>query len=660
MINSRLANLCLLLTLALGQTVAGQGDGLGLGGVLGGSEQTQQDDLFYDSRDRVAVDVKLSDSKVTPDGDFFIAVVISPDDGWHVYTGPDQGDLPEEYYRTRVIVELPAGSPLTVHADWKQWPDISYVDFLGDMLPVYEGQSVVFVPVTVAPDAASGQHTLTVKTAFQVCDDFTCLAPTPYPPDAGDTPADDWTSFGQTVTIAVSTPAEAAGGEDTGAFWSKLDASVMTEIRGGATAPKTLPFDVFGWKFTLTVTGAGFLLLLLVAAIGGFLLNLTPCVLPVIPIKIMSLSAHAANRKQMLGLGVAMAAGIVAFWMVLAVAIAAVTKFTAINQLFQYPLFTIGVGLVIALMAIGMCGLFSVRLPNFVYAFNPQHDSLGGSFFFGVMTAILSTPCTAPLMGAAAAYAATIHPAKTLIIFGAIGFGMASPYLVLATAPHLVDRMPRTGPASELIKHVMGLLMLAAAAFFIGTGISGLLQKAPEPPSVMYWWVVSALGVAAGVWLGYKTLRITTHATRRMIFGGLGVLITCVSILVGVALTDKGPIDWIYYTPGRFEDAKQQGNVVVMEFTAEWCLNCKFLEKTVLRNTEVVALFESGQAVPIKVDLTGKNTDGNAMLKDVERLTIPLLVVFGANGDVVFKGDFYTPDQVLDAVHEAGRVSKRP
>src|SRR5690606_18971771 len=108
-----------------------------------------------------------------------------------------------------------------------------------------------------------------------------------------------------------------------------------------------------------------------------------------------------------------------------------------------------------------------------VYRFNPGHDSYVGAVGFGVMTAVLSTPCTAPFMGAAAAWSLTQDAVVTWSTFGAIGVGMAAPYLVLSAYPSLVKRMPRTGPASELIKQVMGLLMLAAGAYFIGTGVVG-------------------------------------------------------------------------------------------------------------------------------------------------------------------------------------------
>ena len=277
------------------------------------------------------------------------------------------------------------------------------------------------------------------------------------------------------------------------------------------------------------------------------------------------------------------------------------------------------------------------------------------------MTGILSTPCTAPFMGAAAAYAATIHPAQTLIVFGFIGFGMALPYQVLSTFPHLVDRMPRTGPSSELIKQVMGLLLLAAGAFFVGTGIAGLLAAPPQPPSRLFWWVVAALGVAAGAWLAWRTFRISRSTVAHGVFGLIGVLIITISAWIGVTMTDKGPIDWIYYTPERFADAKSDGNVVVMDFTAEWCLNCKALESAVLHTDRVATVLAEEGIAPIKVDLTGNNPDGNAMLKTADRLTIPLLVVYDQHGAETFKGDYYTVDQVIDAIRsaQAQQVAKR-
>jgi thiol:disulfide interchange protein DsbD len=228
--------------------------------------------------------------------------------------------------------------------------------------------------------------------------------------------------------------------------------------------------------------------------------------------------------------------------------------------------------------------------------------------------------------------------------------------MVLSAFPRLVRKMPRTGPASQLIKEVMGLLMLATAAYFIGVGLSSMLNQPPDPPGQAYWWVVAAFVAAAGIWLAWRTLKIAHRPLNKVFFSGLGVLMAVGSVFLAVNFTERGPIPWQYYTPERFAEAKAAGKVVVMEFTAEWCLNCKTLEQTVLRDPRVVALLNDSRVVPMKVDLTGNNPAGNAMLKEAGRVTIPLLAVFNPDGEIVYKSDYYTVDQVVGAISDAGVV----
>jgi len=380
------------------------------------------------------------------------------------------------------------------------------------------------------------------------------------------------------------------------------------------------------------------------------LLNFTPCVLPLIPIKIISLSHVAQDRRRCFLLGLAMFLGVLIFWLALGALIALVSDFSATNQLFHYPVFTILVGLFIGIMATGIFGFFNVRLPNFIYMINPEQDTLQGSFGLGILAAILSTPCTAPFMGAAAAWAATQPPATTIATFAAIGAGMALPYLVLSAKPAWVEKMPKTGPASILIKQVMGLFMLAAAAYFVGVGMAALFADPPNPTTRIYWWPVMFFCIAAGGWLAYRTFQITAKVKLKTFYAGIGVMIMALSAWGAVQLTDQGQVDWVYYTPERFSKASSENKVIVMVFTAEWCLNCKVLEQGVFKDPKIVDLFAKDQLVTMKVDITGKNPAGKAKLKEVGTLTIPLLVVFSPAGKQVFKSDFYTADQVYEAV----------
>ena len=623
--------------------------------VFFGSTALAQQGVFRDSRDRVSVSIIIEPQQVLAGSDLIIAVVLDHEEHWHTHTNNPQvpealGD-PEDYYATEILIETPEDSPLTIHSEFIQWPESVDVEvgFIGVPVDyaVFAERAVVYIPVTVASNAKLGSTTIRVRTIFQACDETTCMAPTPM---QGQGPR--WEEYGIQKTIDIVSSKQSGLGNALDLF-DDFDSSVFGKIHAGVSAPsEEIKFDLFGIiKFNLEPSGSlGMFLLILVAMGGGFLLNLTPCVLPVIPLKIMSLSKSAGNRKATLILGVWMMLGVMALWLALGGAIAVFSGFTAINQLFQYPAFTIVLGIFIGVMAVGMGGLFSIRLPNFVYTFNPKHDSWLGSFLFGIMTAVLSTPCTAPFMGAAAAWATTQSAVWTMSVFGAIGFGMAVPYLVLAAFPHLVDKMPKAGPSSDVIKQVMGLLMLAAAAYFLGVGLSSLFQQEGAPPTRVYLWVVALCVAAAGLWLAWRTLRITKRSGMRLVFVGIGVVMFVSSIVLGNRLTKDGPIDWAYYTPVILEDALAKGDTVVLEFTAEWCLNCKFLESTVLHSSRVVEAFESDNVSPIKIDLTGNNVAGNALLDGVGGLRIPLLIILGPDGEEVFRGDFYTVDQVLDAI----------
>jgi thiol:disulfide interchange protein len=595
--------------------------------------------------DAVQVSTTWSSTHARPGDQRVLAVVVDIGDTYHINPDAAQAVGVEGWspYPTRLTVT--ANDPaITIGPAQFPKPHALTVSYFTSPVMVYEHQAVIFVPVVINTDAAPGDRTLSVEVVYQACDDKVCFPPRTVQLDV------------TLQVVAADAAGETAG--DVPSLFADFDASIFARMLGGVALPQVVAFDLFGLSFAIDAAGGvGFTLLLIVAAIGGLLLNFTPCVLPVIPIKIIGLSQAAGNRARCLLLGVSMSLGVVAFWLGLGAVLASVTGFDAVNKLFQYPTFTIAVGALIAVMAVGMCGLFAVRLPQAVYRVSPKHDSLPGSFAFGVMTAVLSTPCTAPFMGAAAGWSLTQSPLVVLTTFAAIGTGMAMPYMVLSAFPSLVNTMPRTGPASELIKQTMGLLMLAAAAYFIGVGVVTLMQTPPDPVSLAYWWVVAGFVIAAGGWLAYRTWGIARRIVPRAAWSAAGAAVILIGVWIGVRMTDRGPVNWVYYTQERFEAALAQGDVVVMDFTAEWCLNCKALEHSVLYTRRVSELLNARGVTPIKVDITSAdNVEGNQMLSRMGRATIPLLVVFapdGEGGREVFKSDAYTPDQVLRAVEEA-------
>jgi len=583
--------------------------------------------------DVVQLETAWSLDRARPGDRAALAVIVDIKDGFHINADASQIKPLDEFkpYPTRVRV-VAATEGLTIEAArFPQAVPVS-VDYASGALMSFIGRSIIYLPIKLDDRIKPGFVALDIEVEYQACSDRYCLFP-------------EKKLLNANLEVVAS-----------GTAVSRINPAQFADLETGTGESKTGPiaFRLFGWEFSVDPTwGLGRLLLLITAAFGGLLLNFTPCVLPLIPIKIISLSHAAEDRKRCFLLGLAMALGVLAFWTGLGILIARISEFTATNQLFQYPVFTILVGSIIAIMALGVFGFFSIRLPQFVYLINPRQNSLKGSFALGILAAVLSTPCTAPFMGAAAAWAATQTPLITLTTFAVIGGGMALPYLILSAAPNLVNRMPKAGPVSELIKQVMGLLMFAAAAYFLGVGISALLSAPPDPPSKIYWWPVMGLIAASGAWLAHRTLRIVSKKNARTIFVGLGILLVALPIGGAMRLSAEDPIDWVYYTPGRFEEAVKYKKIVVMDFTAEWCLNCKVLEQGVLHDQRITRLLAQDNIVPMKVDITGKNPAGKDKLKAVGSLTVPLLVVFSPAGNPVFKSDFYTVNQVMDAVQKA-------
>ncbi|PHX78858.1 MAG: hypothetical protein CK544_00660 [Planctomycetaceae bacterium] len=605
------------------------------------------------SASKVEVRTAAALLKASPGDTLPIAVELDIARDWHIWTSEVQSRaLPAgmtafdgAIFTAIDVKTLPAGAAMVSVADI-QWPAAHAVK--GDLgegpqtFGVYEGKVVAFVPVIIA-QSASGTVEFAITIEFQACSN-TCLGPA---------------TVEQKVTLEITPGARATAGPGETPLFAGFDSTVFGRIKetsamgsGGALGrAKPIKVPLFGWDFELDPeSGVFFPIMLLLAFVGGIILNFTPCVLPVIPLKIIGLAnAGAGSRMRVFMLGVAMSVGVVGFWLALGILLSSAKGFEQSNQLFQYPAFTIGVGIFIALMAIGMAGFFSVGLPQWVYAIEPKHESIGGSVIFGVMTAVLSTPCTAPLMGAAAGWAVTTKNPYTIIaVFFTIGLGMGVPYLVLSAFPQMARKLPRGGPASDVLKQVMGMLLLAAAVYFIGAGINGLREE----PLTLYWWVIGITGAAAGLWMTVRTLQIAKKTSTKVIFVTVGLFITAVSVAIPPVLTYER-LPWNKYTPAALTAAQNAGKVVVLDFTAEWCINCKTYEKTILESDEVSVVLNEPGVVLLKVDITGKNEAGAAKLAELNYVTIPLLVVYAPNGTEVFKSEAYTRQQVIDAVRKA-------
>lgn len=561
-------------------------------------------------RKPVVLSVEVSEgTNATPGAKIVIEIIADvtkePDSNgkhWHIYPRAQQHKGVET--ATRITAKSESSSTVVGEVEWPKTKITR--NATGEFQPVYEGRTVFKIPVQIAADAMAREYKLDIAFSYQTCASR-CLAPTTENLEAvivvkaattNSPPADAIPAKPPTVSPAKEPATEKIQGP-------------LTPVTRDADAQNNGDFQtsLFGTQFGFSANSVFAIpLLLLFSFIGGFLLNLTPCVLPIIPIKIMGLTQSAAgDARRAKVLGVSMGFGILAFWLAIGVAISFVSGFNSISSLFQRPVFGISVGLFIAVMGIGMLVDMSIQLPQAVHKINPKHDTLYGAFLFGVMTAVLSTPCTAPFMGSAAAWATKANNSALVItVFGAIAVGMGWPYVLLSWFPKLVSKVPRTGPASVLVKQVMGLLMLAVAAFFGGTGILGLIKELPHLGPVLHWWIATAFVGAMSIWMTLQTFQITKSFVKRLgysilsaaLFGGMvywsngetadswqaterhqaeadsmKVYVTQLEHAVqngGVhSVTLKSP-GWRDYDPEAFARVKAKGQIAIVHFTADW------------------------------------------------------------------------------------------
>ena len=629
--------------------------------------------------ERVRPQVEVSGPVVRPGGRLVVRVTLDMDPGWHTYLhdaveDPKLGIVP---IPTRVALK----DHPSVRAGTTRWPAPKSVTAapMGTpiQLEVYGPGALVYVPITVSKDAAAGDLTLEMDLGWQACNDRICEFPedrivpvkVKVDPSGPEDTSSAFGTFGEADFAGGSGGSPNATGTNAGVSTGNAVGGASDGTSGGAEAARPsgpVEFNLFGLKFAVDPRGAtGLALIMLVAMAGGFILNLTPCVLPVIPLKIIGLqqsAKHAGDGKsRMVALGLMLCAGIIAFWLVIGLLIVSLKAISSVNQAFGSPIFLLAVALFIGVMGLGIMGAFTINLPQAVYAVNPSHETLHGSFLFGIMTAVLGTPCFGPFAGAAAAWATQQPVLVAVSAFVAIGVGMAIPYLVLAFKPEWVSFIPSAGPASELVKQVMGLLLLATAAFFLGSGILSLVAEMPYLKETVHWWAVATFCVVAGVWLAYRTFQITPKPGRRVLFTVVALLLAGVPVAAASWFTNVQKLiaahKWVVYTPEAEKQALGEGKVVLIDFTAVWCINCKAMEAQLLSQTNVLRAMTATDVVTFKADITSSTAPGKAKLASLNEVSIPVWAIEGPGVTQPIKLYFgTTASEVIGAIERARGV----
>ncbi len=377
----------------------------------------------------------------------------------------------------------------------------------------------------------------------------------------------------------------------------------------------------------------GLVVWLLLALLAGAILNVMPCVLPVVSIKVLSFVQQAGeDRKRILGLGLAFAAGIVVVFWVLA-ALATLTGMGWGDQFTHEP-FKIALITVVFAFSLSLFGVYEIGAPSAAGALaaGPPREGLADAFFKGVMATVLATPCLGPFMGSILAWSLAQPPTVNFLVFTMLGLGMALPYVVLTAWPVLLKLIPRPGPWLETFKHLMGFVLLATAMYLMISVRQDLLLFLNTflVFTAMACWLWGRYGHAGRA--RKQRFAALTLAVLLLAAGGYFSFATLRGLFVPDQKQAEGDhVAWEDFDPERFRSYQDEGRTVFIDFTADWCPNCKYNEKAVFESPEIRALIKAKNVVALKADLTygGPRTE---MLKRLRtRLggnAVPFLAVF--------------------------------
>lgn len=424
--------------------------------------------------------------------------------------------------------------------------------------------------------------------------------------------------------------------------------------------------DLFALQEEEEISSLGFALG--AAFLAGLILNVMPCVLPVLAIKILSLVQQAGeSRQRMLTLNLAYTAGVIFVFLILAT-LASTLKLGWGAQ-FQNTTFTVVMILVVFAMGLSLLGVFELPIPGLIPSAHHHNEGLLGAFNTGIIATLLATPCTGPYMVPVFAFLLKQPPAVIFLIFGVMGLGMASPYLLAGFFPAIVNWLPKPGMWMVRFKQFSGFVVLATVLWLmtsvdlalrlpvlilllaeaLGLWMVGNLYDGSSAPAVKWKTRLSA-GVLAGVpfFWGWQMLDETQP---------VGVEAVALDDLSRPEVVEGRPeeMPWSPFSESRMIELRKEGRPMIIDFTANWCGICKWNEKWALNTTPVVKFVKDHDVVPLLADYTKENEEIRKWLNYFKQDSVPLTIIVppGQDSEIVALRGQYTQSTLLEKLREA-------
>jgi len=595
-----------------------------------------------------------------------LVVTATLEDGWHLYSLEQKPGGPQA---TKIV--LAADAPMKLAGAFR--PDEpphrrTIRDVPGwNGLVVEEHAGVVVWRAPLAANAAGKGTKVRGSVSLQLCRDNACTPPETVPFTVETAGIAGAKSEAATAGIASDTPDRVAvadvDSQPPAAAAEAISPQGVVDLAKPQAADQGI---VSQPKSTSGSVPVSLPTALLMGLIGGLILNLMPCVLPVLGLKLMSFAQQSGRaRQEIFQLNLWYCAGLFAVFFVLATASVAANIGLAGSNLawgeqFTSSGFNIAMAAIVFAFALSFLGVWELPIPGFIGANAGRVQSQEGplaSFLKGVLSTVLATPCSGPFLGPVFGFTLTQPTVVTYAVFGAIATGMALPYLLVGLFPGLVKFLPKPGAWMETLKEVLGFVMLGTVVFLF--------------TFLDHDWFVPTFALLIGIWAACWWIGRAQASQAGVI--GLGRWLQASGIVATVgalAFMFLGPvtsvIPWEPFSRERLADLRQKGATVLVDFSADWCMTCKYNLATAIETSKVKAEIERNRVVPLLADWTDGSPEIKLMLESLQSKSIPVLAVFPPIRlgkplpEPIVLRDLITETQVLSAIREAGPSRAAP
>jgi len=508
--------------------------------------------------------------------------------------------MPKGYYlyRDKSTVALADGTGVRLGAP--RWPEgVDHTDEHFGTVKVYFDQ--VELPIALARERGEAQ-TVKVHAEYQGCQDNGICYPVMQRDVAVELPpaSADQLAAAKAAFVAPAAPATRSAADD-------------NALRTQPPAPGAV----------------GILGALLLALLGGLVLNLMPCVLPVLSLKVLGLAQSGESAAKARRHALIYTAGVLVAFAAIGlgvVALRAAGQALGWGFQLQQPVFVAVLVYVLFAIGLSLSGVFTIGAGLAGVGQNlGNRTGPAGDFFTGVLAVVVASPCTAPFMGSALAYAFAASSSVALLVFLALGLGLALPFLLVGFVPALAARLPRPGAWMETLKQVLAFPMYLTAVWLVW------VLGNQRGIDAVGWVLIGAVVLALGLWWWERSRYRGGFAMRAL--AAAVVLAALLPVAQVARLTPAqaravAAQNWVPYSAERLASLRAEGSGVFVDMGADWCVTCKVNEKAVLDTDAFAALLERSNTVLMKGDWTNVDPAITAFLQDYKAVGVPLYVVF--------------------------------